>query len=29
MSQFVASFAQTPEGGQALRHVWTMSEQTD
>jgi L-rhamnose mutarotase len=31
MSQFVEGFAQNPEGvaGQSLRHVWTMSEQTD
>ncbi|GAA0960219.1 L-rhamnose mutarotase [Kribbella koreensis] len=30
MSQFVESFAKNPDGagGQALRHVWTMSEQT-
>ena len=31
MSQFVEGFAENPEGvaGQSLRHVWTMSEQTD
>jgi L-rhamnose mutarotase len=31
MSQFVAGFAQNPDGlaGQSLRHVWTMSEQAD
>ncbi len=27
MGQFVESFAQNAEGGMALRHVWTMSEQ--
>jgi L-rhamnose mutarotase len=31
MSQFVEGFAQNPEGvaGQSLRHVWTMTDQTD